>query len=110
MKRGAQNPFPGVGLSGGMATTRTPAELLKDSRAAREQGKQWLTAGLGIGAVGVLGAVAGAVCPLCVVATPTLLGAGLIRTAWARHLDQRARASAATETATGTAEPVPVDR
>lgn len=72
----------------------TPSELMRDSRAAKEQGKQWLTAGLGIGAVGVLGAVAGAVCPLCVVATPTLLGAGLVRTAWAKHLEKRAKETA----------------
>ncbi|MBL8917975.1 MAG: hypothetical protein JNJ54_03870 [Myxococcaceae bacterium] len=81
---------------------------MRDSRVAKEQGKQWLTAGLGIGAVGVLGAVAGAVCPLCVVATPTLLGAGLIRTAWARHLDKRARAAATG--ASLSSEPVPAER
>lgn len=73
---------------------------MRDSRAAKEQGKQWLTAGLGIGAVGVLGAVAGAVCPLCVVATPTLLGAGLVRTAWAKHLERRAK-----ETSSSAQEP-----
>jgi len=41
---------------------------------------QLLTAGLGIGAIGlVTAAVGAAVCPVCVVATPALLGAGLYK-------------------------------
>lgn len=36
-----------------------------------------LWAGAGIGAIGVVGAITGAaVCPVCVVAAPALLGAG----------------------------------
>lgn len=35
-----------------------------------------LAGGIGIGAIGVLGALTGAVCPVCVVAAPVLLGAG----------------------------------
>ncbi|NMC63647.1 MAG: hypothetical protein GYA55_10845 [SAR324 cluster bacterium] len=36
--------------------------------------------GAGVGAAGILGALAaGAVCPLCVIAAPGLIGAGLIK-------------------------------
>jgi len=73
-----------------MSKPRTPAELLRDGRLANDQGLEWLKAGLGVGAVGLLGAVAGAVCPLCVVATPALLGAGLARSVWGRHLQKKA--------------------
>ena len=42
-----------------------------------DTGNTCLVAGFGIGALGVTGAVtAGAVCPLCVIATPALLGIG----------------------------------
>ncbi|MDX2011051.1 MAG: hypothetical protein SFW67_12700 [Myxococcaceae bacterium] len=72
--------------------TPTPTRLLQQSRLAKDQGTQFLTAGLGVGAIGALGALAGAVCPLCVVATPALLGAGLVRAAWGKHLERKARA------------------
>ena len=72
---------------------KTPLEVMNDSRSARQQGKEWLTAGLGVGAIGVLGALAGAVCPVCVVATPALVGAGLARLGWAKHLQHRAQAA-----------------
>jgi hypothetical protein len=68
----------------------SPVELMTKSRNARQQGKEWLAAGLGIGAMGVVGAVAGAVCPVCVVATPAFLGAGLVRTLWSKHLEKKA--------------------
>lgn len=71
--------------------TTSPAELLRKSRLAKEQGLHWLATGAGVGAIGALGALAGAVCPLCVVATPALLGAGLVRTVWGKHLERRAR-------------------
>jgi hypothetical protein len=39
-----------------------------------------LAAGLSIGAIGTLGAIVGAAtCPICVVATPALLGMGLYK-------------------------------
>lgn len=39
-----------------------------------------IAGGLGVGAIGVAGAVLlGATCPVCVVATPALLGAGLYK-------------------------------
>jgi hypothetical protein len=46
----------------------------------RKEGNQLLGLGLGIGAWGAAsGLVVGAVCPLCVVAAPALVGAGLLR-------------------------------
>ncbi len=78
---------------------KTPLEVMNDSRSARQQGKEWLTAGLGVGAIGVLGALAGAVCPVCVVATPALVGAGLARLGWAKHLQKRAVAALPVEPA-----------
>lgn len=79
-----------------MSKDRTPAELLRDGRLANDQGREWLKAGLGVGVVGLLGAVAGAVCPLCVVATPALLSAGLVRAAWGRHLEKKAHEAVGT--------------
>ena len=70
----------------------TPSQLLQQSRLAKDQGARFLSAGLGVGAIGALGALAGAVCPVCVVATPALLGAGLVRAAWGKHLERKARA------------------
>lgn len=81
-----------------MSKERTPIELLSDGRLAKSQGREWLTAGLGVGAIGLLGAAAGAVCPLCVVATPALLGAGLVRSIWGRHLEKKAHEAVVTPT------------
>lgn len=51
---------------------RTPPKIREST--------QYLAMGVGIGAFGVLGAIVGtAVCPVCVVATPALLGAGLYK-------------------------------
>ena len=45
-----------------------------------EDANSLLAAGAAMGAVGVAGAlVTGAVCPLCVIVTPVLLGFGLIK-------------------------------
>lgn len=59
----------------------------------KDDGNELLATGLGVGAIGVAGAVLlGATCPICVVATPALLGAGLYKK-WkakrARVLDER---------------------
>ncbi len=52
----------------------------------RGSGNELLASGLGVGAVGALGAlVTGAVCPLCIVATPALLGVGLVQKWYARR-------------------------
>jgi len=46
----------------------------------RKEGNQLLGLGLGVGAWGAAtGMLLGAVCPLCVVAAPALVGAGLFR-------------------------------
>lgn len=46
----------------------------------RKEGNQLLGLGLGVGAWGAAtGLLVGAVCPICVVAAPALVGAGLLR-------------------------------
>lgn len=54
---------------------------------SRDDGNELIATGLGVGAIGVFGAVVlGATCPVCVVATPALLGAGLYKK-WKRKRD-----------------------
>ncbi|MFZ5440124.1 MAG: hypothetical protein ACOZQL_08960 [Myxococcota bacterium] len=62
-----------------MKTLRTPDQLQHDAEAASTSGTDFLRMGLSVGAIGVVGAALGAVCPLCVVATPTLLGLGAVQ-------------------------------
>jgi hypothetical protein len=46
----------------------------------RTESNSYLGAGVGLGVFGVAsGALLGAVCPLCIVATPALLGAGVYK-------------------------------
>jgi hypothetical protein len=48
--------------------------------ALEKEGNRLLAFGLGVGAWGAAsGVLLGAVCPLCVVAAPALVGAGLVR-------------------------------
>jgi len=64
-------------------------------REERSQGNKLLGAGLGIGAFGMgSGALLGAVCPLCVVAAPALVGAGIYKHLGARRREKRDRAGA----------------
>lgn len=70
-----------------------PAELDRQRRRVSEQGTSFLTMGLSVGAIGLAGAALGAVCPLCVVATPALLGAGAVQKLRAALLSRRADAS-----------------
>lgn len=66
----------------------TPAQLVRNSQRANGSGTDLLTMGLSVGALGVAGAALGAVCPVCVVATPALLGFGLVqklRAYWLRR-------------------------
>ena len=52
----------------------------------RAEGNACLSAGVGIGAVGLAGGLLlGATCPLCVVATPALLGVGVYKRLQARR-------------------------
>lgn len=62
-----------------------------DAGRANATGNELLTAGLAVGAVGLAGVALGAVCPLCVVATPALLGLGAVQKLRARYLSARAR-------------------
>jgi hypothetical protein len=73
----------------------TPAELVRNSRRANGSGTDLLTMGFSVGALGVAGAAFGAVCPVCVVATPALLGIGLVQKLRAYWLRRRATLSAA---------------
>jgi flagellar motor component MotA len=73
----------------------TPAELDRQRRRVSEQGSSFLTMGLSVGAIGLAGAALGAVCPLCVVATPALLGAGAVQKLRAALLSRRADVAAA---------------
>jgi hypothetical protein len=81
-------------------STRLPAmqhecERAVDAKTLREDGNALLGAGLGVAAIGALGGlVAGAVCPVCIVATPALIGAGVVqRVRAARRSALRKRAS-----------------
>ena len=58
-----------------------------------ESGKTLLATGLAVGAIGAAGALLGAVCPLCVIATPTLLGLGVVQTIRGRWLAAKAGAA-----------------
>lgn len=68
-----------------------PAELLRTARGANEQGNHYLTLGASIGAMGLAGAALGAVCPLCVVATPAFLGLGAVQKLRGLFLAKRAK-------------------
>ncbi|MFW5739727.1 MAG: hypothetical protein ACOC1F_05115 [Myxococcota bacterium] len=61
-----------------------PFGEVADDQAAldRADAKKYLWSGAGVAAIGAVGAVVGgAVCPVCVVATPALVGFGLYK-AW----------------------------
>jgi len=52
---------------------------MTETKKTRES-TEFLLAGAGVGAIGVVGAIVGAAaCPVCVVATPALLGVGLYK-------------------------------
>lgn len=53
---------------------------MSEPKRPKDDGTELIVSGLGVGAIGVAGAVLlGATCPVCVVATPALLGAGLYK-------------------------------
>ncbi len=74
-----------------MKTPLSPAELLRNARRASTTGNDLLSVGLGVGAIGLAGAALGAVCPICVVATPALLGVGVISKLRSLVLSRRAK-------------------
>jgi hypothetical protein len=65
--------------------------MLRSSVKASQSGTELLLTGLGVGAIGLAGAAIGAVCPLCVVATPALLSAGALQKLRAKWLERKAR-------------------
>ena len=61
-----------------------------EANQARKDGNAFLASGVGIGAFGVVsGALLGAVCPVCVVATPALIGAGVYKRLRAWRMEQQ---------------------
>lgn len=73
-------------------------------RHERAEGNELLGAGLGIGAFGVAsGVLLGAVCPLCVVAAPALVGAGIYKRFAARRRAKRALQDASVKEPSGLA-------
>jgi hypothetical protein len=70
------------------------SSLWRRSRGAEDTGSEFLRAGLAVGAIGLGGALLGAVCPLCVVATPALVGLGAVQKLRARLLARQASALA----------------
>jgi hypothetical protein len=71
----------------------SPAELLRNAGRASAAGTDLLTIGASVGALGLAGAALGAVCPLCVVATPALLGLGALQKLRSLMLSRRAERS-----------------
>lgn len=59
------------------------------AQSASAHGTTLLMTGLAVGAVGAAGALLGAVCPLCVVATPALLSLGVVQKLRGRWLAAR---------------------
>lgn len=56
-----------------------------------DSGNELIVTGVGVGAIGVLGTLLlGATCPVCVVATPALIGTGLYQKWKARRRSVRA--------------------
>jgi hypothetical protein len=72
-------------------TKRSPAEVLRNAGRADAMGSDLLRVGLSVGALGVAGAALGAVCPICVVATPALLTFGVLQKIRSFFLTRRAR-------------------
>lgn len=78
------------GPPNGQAEEPSKGELLRSSAKASQSGTELLLTGLGVGAMGLAGAALGAVCPLCVVATPALLSAGAVQKLRAKWLERKA--------------------
>ena len=78
-------------------TKKTIGETVRASQRADQSAGDLLKIGLGVGAIGLAGAALGAVCPVCVVATPALLGAGAVQKLRARWLAARALGAAAAQ-------------
>lgn len=71
------------------------AEQLRDARKASATGSELLGIGAAVGAIGLAGLALGAACPVCTVATPALLSAGVVQKLRGLWLSRRARAEEA---------------
>lgn len=60
-----------------MSQRRETEHIEKELADARTKAKEHFGAGIGLGLVSVGAAAIGAVCPLCVVAVPALVGSGV---------------------------------
>ncbi len=66
-------------------------ELEQQREEAEKRYKEHLGAGIGLGLISLGAAAAGAVCPLCVVAVPAMLGSGLYQRYKKRCLNEELR-------------------
>jgi hypothetical protein len=58
----------------------TVSDRADDKDDEKKDANVMIAGGVGIGAIGLIGAaIGGAVCPVCVVAAPALVGAGVFR-------------------------------
>jgi hypothetical protein len=58
----------------------TVADRAEDKDDEKKDANVMIAGGVGIGAIGLIGAaIGGAVCPVCVVAAPALVGVGVLR-------------------------------
>lgn len=65
-------------------------KMSDETKPKRRESTELLVAGLGIGTVGAVSAIVGAaICPICVVAAPALLGVGLYKR-WREHTAEAA--------------------
>ena len=74
-----------------MKPQRTPNQASHESRKAGVLGSEFLRAGAAVGTIGLAGAALGAVCPVCVVMTPALVGLGAVQKLRAAWLARTAR-------------------
>ncbi len=73
------------------ATAMPSGRALAKARQLSDTGGDFLKTGALIGVMGAAGAALGAVCPLCVVATPAFVGLGLVQKLRATWLRRRGR-------------------
>ncbi len=87
------NPPAHPWLSWAMGADPPPdvSQQWRASQQASQLGSTFLAAGVSVGVIGVAGAALGAVCPLCVVATPALLGLGVVQKLRAHLLERATR-------------------
>lgn len=73
-----------------MSDSRPTHALRRAADKADDSGGELLRAGLAVGAIGLVGLVVGAACPICTFGTPALLGLGAVQKLRGRWLTWRA--------------------